>query len=75
MRASLLRLSPTTTPALLSRRYELPGCDVPPKLWSALPPGSGVQGDVLQPPSPATTGEMCVTHFFGEVKGLVLVLF
>ena len=30
-------------------RYELPGCDVPPKLWSALPPCSGVQGDILQP--------------------------
>lgn len=29
------------------RRYELPGCHVPPKLWSALPPCSGVQGDVL----------------------------
>lgn len=28
-------------------RYELPGCDVPPKLWSALPPCSGVQGVIL----------------------------
>lgn len=38
-------------------RYELLGCDVPPELWRALPPRGGVQGDVLQPPSAATTGE------------------
>lgn len=35
-------------------RYELSGCDVPPELWSALPPCSGLQGDALQPPA---TGE------------------
>lgn len=43
---SLLRLPLHSLTAPL-RRYELPGCDVSPKLWSALPPCGGVQGDVL----------------------------
>lgn len=47
--------------------YELPGCDVPPKLWSALPPCSCVQGDVLQPPPPATTGETFIVQLFKQL--------
>lgn len=42
-------------------RYELSRCDVPPKLWSALPPRSGLQGDARQPPA---TGETSRTFFF-----------